>query len=396
MTQLYVGIDTSKDKHDVCVKNEKGSVLLGNLKIRNTHSDTKRLYKKLEQLKKQNNGCTIVFGMEATGIYYLPLYHALTSGGYAVKLFNPIQSHGYRKMEIRKTKTDKIDAAIIADMLRYSEVPMLGKIDLELYTLRELCRVRHRIVQKITDCKRQLYRDIDMLWPGYHRYFSEMFGKTSCAILKKYSVPTRLIKQPFEDFCAFLIKTSNAQFKRNKAIDIYEHAKDTLNIPELEVVGSIEIRMLIAQLGLLNEHKKRLEKRMQKIMQKRKSKITSISGINEILGAVILGEIGDIRRFSSSRKLMAYAGLDPSINQSGKMEGTGGRISKRGSPLLRHALYLAANIARNCDNSFKVYFEKKIAKGKHFKAALTATAGKVLRVVYYVLKGDKDYEMAKN
>ena len=396
MRQLYVGIDTSKNKHDVCVKDEKGRVLLGHLRIRNTHTDMKRLYEKLDRLKRSNNGCTIVFGMEATGIYYLPLYHALTTDGYAVKLFNPIQSHGYRKLEIRKTKTDEIDAAIIADMLRYSEAPMLEEIDLELYTLRELCRVRHRIVRKIADCKRQLGRDVDMLWPGYNRHFSYMYGKTSCAILKRYSVPARLIKQPFEDFCVFLTETSNAQFKRNKAEEIYECAKDTLTIPELEPIGRIEIRMLIAQLELLDEQKERMEKRTQKIMQRRNSKITSIPGINEILGAVILGEIGDIRRFSSSRKLIAYAGLDPSISQSGKMEGTGGRISKRGSPLLRHALYLAANVARQCDNSFKEYYEKKIARGKHFQAAVTATAGKMLRVVYYVLKEDKEYKVISN
>ena len=396
MKQLYVGIDTSKDKHDVCVKDETGKVLLGHLRIQNTQTDLKRLYERLDKLKKSSNGCMIIFGMEATGIYYLPLYYALVNDGYAVKLYNPIQSHGYRKLEIRKTKTDKIDAAIITDMLRYSETPMLEDINPDLYALRELCRTRHRIIRKIADCKRQLTRNIDMLWPGYEKFFSDIFGKTSCAVLKRYSVPAKLIEKPFEDFYDFLTRTSRTQFKRDKAENIYEVAKNTLSIPPLEPIGRIEIRMLLTQLNLLDKQKERLEKHIQRIMQRRNCKITSIPGIGNVLGAIILGEIGDIKRFSNARKLIAYAGLDPSVSQSGRVEGNGGKISKRGSPLLRHALFLAANNARQCDKVFKEYYEKKMAKGKHFKVAVTATAGKMLRVVYYVLKEDKEYRIVSN
>ena len=120
------------------------------------------------------------------------------------------------------------------------------------------------------------------------------------------------------------------------------------------------------------------------------TQITTIPGIDEISGAMILGEIGDIHRFTSPTKLMAYAGLDPSVHQSGKFGGSGGRISKRGSPQLRYILYLAANSARQCDPSFKQYFDKKIAEGKHIRAVITATAAKMLRVVYSVLKENKE------
>jgi len=390
---LYVGIDTSKDKHDICVKDERGRVLLGHLRIQNTRSDVKRLYTKLDGLKEVYGGCTVLFGMEATGIYYLPLYTALVADGYGVKLYNPIQSYGYRKLEIRKTKTDTIDAAIIADMLRYSEVPTLGVNDPELYALRELCRTRHRIVQKIGDSKRQLSRNIDMVWPGYGKFFSDKYGKTSSAILKKYSGPTKLLEHSFEDFHAFLSEVSRKQFGIQKAEEIYDAAKNTLTTPVLEPVTRTEIRMLMAQIELLGKQKERLEKRMKKILDKKDCKIVSIPGIDEVLGSVILGEIGDVRRFSSSKKLIAYAGLDPSLYQSGKNEGTGGKISKRGSPVLRHALYLAANVARQCDTSFREYYEKKMDHGKHFNAAVTATAAKMLRVVYCILKENKEYEM---
>ncbi len=121
------------------------------------------------------------------------------------------------------------------------------------------------------------------------------------------------------------------------------------------------------------------------------SKITSVPGISEISGAIILGEIGNIDRFSSIKKLIAFAGLDPVINQSGKQMNKTGPISKRGSPLLRQALFLAANVARQHDEVLMRYYNKKMSEGKHYYSALNATAAKLLRIVFWVLKNDKEY-----
>jgi len=134
-TMFYVGIDVSKDKSDICIKDQSPG-----------KSD-------------------VVFGMEATGVYSLPLYSALKRNGYKVKLYNPIQTNGFRKMNIRKTKTDPIDSAVIADMLRHSEPPQVSDIqDLNLIQLRELIRIRHRLIEKQSLCKVQLIRNIDTIW----------------------------------------------------------------------------------------------------------------------------------------------------------------------------------------------------------------------------------------
>jgi len=148
---IYIGIDVSKDKHGVCLKNNNGDVLK-RIQIRNTKSDLKKLYTTVNKLNSGSGDNTgVLFGMESTGIYSLPLSSALKRDGYLVKLYNPIQTSGYRKMEIRKTKTDSIDSAIIADMLRHQEPPVSSAIDnLTLYQLRELCRVRQRNIEKRT------------------------------------------------------------------------------------------------------------------------------------------------------------------------------------------------------------------------------------------------------
>jgi transposase len=109
-----------------------------------------------------------------------------------------------------------------------------------------------------------------------------------------------------------------------------------------------------------------------------------------------LGEIGDADRFSTYKKLIAFAGLDPVVSQSGRFENKSGKISKRGSPLLRKALFLAANVARQNDENLKRFYDKKIGEGKHYYSALNAVAAKLLRITYWVLKNNKEYQTQVN
>ncbi|MCK5590619.1 MAG: IS110 family transposase [Candidatus Pacebacteria bacterium] len=392
-TKLLIGIDISKDKNDVCIKTNVGNAS-NYLRISNTKADLNKLYGKINEIKSQYHGnCDVIFGMEATGIYYLPLYIALKRDGHQIKLYNPIQTNGYRKMEIRKTKTDQKDASIIADMLRYSEPPVNDFNDLNLYQLRELTRTRQRIVDKRTRCKIQIIRDLDIIWAGYKKIIPMVFGKTSISILKKYTVPSKVTGKSFEEFHKFIKKNSRSQITESKSMDIYENAKNILSIPELETGISIEIKMLIAQIELSDKQIQFVEGKINKIMDKIDFKITSIPGIGGTLGAIILGEIGDIDRFSNVKKLVAFAGLDPVVNQSGKKENYSGPISKRGSPLLRHALFMAASTARQNDENIMRFYNKKMNEGKHYYSALNATAAKMLRIVYSVLKNNQEYKL---
>ncbi len=391
---LYIGIDVSKDKHDICIKNNAGNVLK-RFQIRNNKRDLNKLYTTVTKFKLDiGDNIGVFFGMEATGIYSFPLYSALKRDGHLVKLYNPIQTNGYRKMEIRKTKTDSIDSAIIADMLRYHEPPVVTAIDnLELYQLRELCRVRQRNVEKRTKCKIQLVRDIDTVWPGYQSVMRSVYGKTSIALLKEYSVPSNVAAKSFEEVYEIITQFSRSQITRARAEEIYNHAENTLAVPEIDSIVTIEIKTLVSEIELYDKQILKIEKMMMQTMEKIDSKITTIPGIATITGATILGEVGDIGKFSSAKKLVAFAGLDPITNQSGKFENKTGHISKRGSPQLRSALFMAANVTRQNDENFMDYYNDKIERGKHHYSALNATAAKLLRIVYWVLKNDKEYKV---
>lgn len=397
-TMFYVGIDVSKDKSDICIKDEKGNDLIQRFEITNKKADLEMLYETIERIKSRKPGNSdVIFGMEATGIYSLPLYSALKRDGYKVKLYNPIQTNGFRKINIRKTKTDPIDSAIIADMLRHSEPPQVSEIqDLHLFQLRELVRVRHRLIEKQALCKVQIVRNIDTIWPDYDSVMKRVFGAASLAILKKYSVPSKLMDESFEQFYELVQKKSRSKISRSKAEEIYSHAGNILTIPELDSVIAIEIKTLITQLELYDEQIHSIEGKIDQMMKLTDTKIMSIPGIADILGPTILGEIGNVERFSNVKKLVAFAGLDPVVSQSGRFENKSGKISKRGSPLLRQALFLAANTAIQNDENLKRFYSKKRSEGKHHFSALNAVAAKLLRIVYWVLKNNKEYQTQLN
>jgi len=220
-----------------------------------------------------------------------------------------------------------------------------------------------------------------------------VYGKTSIALLKEYSVPSNVTAKSFKDIYEMIKRESRSQITKSQAEEIYKHAGNTLTVPEIDSVVSIEIKGLISEIELYNEQILAIVTMMEQTMKKMDSKITTIPGIATITGAIILSEIGDINKFSSAKKLVAFAGLDPITTQSGKFENKSGHISKRGSPQLRHALFMSANVVRQNDENFRKYYDDKIKRGKHHYSALNATAAKLLRVVYWVLKNDKEYKV---
>jgi transposase len=119
--------------------------------------------------------------------------------------------------------------------------------------------------------------------------------------------------------------------------------------------------------------------------------LQTIPGIGEYIAASILGEVQDIKRFDSSKALIAYAGLDPKIKQSGKALNSTGRLTKRGSSYLRRSLFIAANVARMHDIQLKELYEKKRKEGKTHKVATCVVARKLVKIVWSVWKNGKDY-----
>jgi len=391
MEEAYVGVDTSKDTFEVAIKDCRKNELVKTTNYNQNLQGIDDLIVQIEAVKNTMNA-DILIGMEATGIYHLPLYHELMKRGYKVRVFNALELVKFRRGKIRKTKTDKIDAGLIAEALIYEEYkPIKAEVPENIGTLREYCRIRERIVYKLSTCKVQATRDLDIILRGYDKLFDDTFCKTSRYILKRY-LKRNSIQTPIEsDITGLLNKYMNRSRAEDKARKICQVFKNALTVNHLIDPAIYELHLLISQMELLEKQIMKIQNKVEKVFSSIKSKIITIPGVGIPTGATILSEIGNIDNFESATKLVAYAGLDPVVKESGNFKANNTDISKRGSPALREALYLAAFGSLNSNPVCKAVYDRMISKGKHFKVAMCAVARKLLHIIFSVLKNNKDF-----
>ncbi len=391
---FYVGIDIAKRNHEAIVIDENGDIIEKSFSFKNNHDGYNKLVSKLTNITSYKN--KIVFGMESTSHYWLPLYAKLTKSGYVVHVINPIQSDALRGVFIRKTKTDSKDSLIIADLIRFGRYTKTSVPKEKQVALRELTRNRTYIVDSISDIKRKVTAMLDQVFPEYETIFSNIFLISSTALLLEYPTPQRILSTRIDTLTKLLIKNSCGHFGKAKALEIKEKAKNTFGIPDSCEVYSDLISSYISQIYNLQEQVAMIEKKIKSLMDEMDTQILSISGVGETLGAVLLAEIGDITRFKSADKLAAFAGIDPSVKQSGEYTSPKNRISKRGSPYLRRAIWMATFSAINNDPMFKEYYEKKRLEGKSYMKAMGHTTKKFTSVLFAVLRDNEPYIPNKN
>lgn len=148
----------------------------------------------------------------------------------------------------------------------------------------------------------------------------------------------------------------------------------------------MRLRQLLEMIALLERQLTELEAEIEQYLP-----ITTCPGVGNVLGAIILSEIGDITRFSEPKKLVAFVGIDPSVKQSGQFVGTYNKMSKRGLPHLRRAIWLADVVAAFHDPVLSAFYQKKRTEGKHYYTAIGAVARKLTFIIYAVLRDNKPY-----
>ena len=191
---------------------------------------------------------------------------------------------------------------------------------------------------------------------------------------------------------AHLLKVnSHGHFDKEMAQQLRVLAKKSVGVSDSAL--SMQITHTITQIELLDDQLDSVEKEMTEIMKFNDSVIMTIPGIGYINGGMILGEIGDVHRFSNPQKLLAYAGLDPSVYQSGNFQAKKTRMSKRGSKALRYALINAAhNVVKN-NPTFKAYYDAKMVEGRAHYSALGHCAGKLVRIIYKMLTDELEFSL---
>ena len=336
---FYCGIDIAKYKHEATVIDQAGAAVLESISFANSKEGCGKLLALFQRLNIAKED--LLIGMEATGHYWLSVYGYLLDQGFEVKVINPIQSEAFRKMYIRQTKNDRKDSFIIAQIMRFGQFSATNLAEETIVALRQLSRYRLALVDACGDCKRRVIALLDQVFPEYDTLFSDTFGVTSKEVLSQYPTPEDLLS-----------------VSTRKLSNLLEKPEE-------------QISSLLKQTG---------------------SYITTIPGIGDTLGAIILSEIGDIHRFDAPNKLVAFAGLDVRVTQSGEFTGTRQKISKRGSPYLRRAIWLAASRAAFCDPILSEYYQGLKARGKHHLTAIGAVSRKLCNTIYTILKENRPWQ----
>lgn len=377
---IYVGIDVAKETHVAAAMNTDGVVLLEPFAFQNDHEGFQLLKAKLVSLDKND----LLIGLESTAHYAENLIFFLHAQGYRLAVINPVQTAAVRKTGIRKTKTDKIDSLLICKTLALSSFRLYTENDVKTLQLKSLCRFRQKLKKSKARLKIQLVSYVDMIFPELQFFFrSGLHIKTCYELLKSYSSPDDIAALHLTKLSNLLSKASRGRFGKEDARSLKSLAASSVGVKNTYI--SIQITQTIAQIELIESQLDELEQIIGQAMDELDSVIMTVPGIGKLNGAMILGEIGDIHRFSHPSKLLAYAGLDPVVNQSGKFTAKRTRMSKRGSKVLRYALINAAwNVSLNND-TFKRYFDSKIAQGHSHYDALAHTAHKLVRVLFKLL-----------
>jgi len=387
---VYIGIDVAKRQHRIAVLDASGDPLQKPFSIANDHAGMSSLLERLSSWSE-----AIEIGLEATGHYWLALFEHLTRAGYRVHVLNPLQVHAYQRSGIRKRKNDTVDAFWIADFVRiggarHTTDPTTIPIYMQL---RQLSRFRFSLVEQIGDAKRRILSLLDRVFPEYESLFSSVFLLSSRQLLAEAATAQEFADFDLDELTRILHTASRGRLGREQAETVQQAARRSVGVTFLADASRIQMACLVAQLDFLGQQVAEIDSALAALVAALPDQyLTTIPGIGPVTAAAILGEIGDIQRFDSLKQLVAYAGIDPAVYQSGQFEARQTRMSKRGSPYLRHALWMAATLARIHDPELKAYYHKRRDEGKAHGTVTGAICRKLLARIFVILRDQRPYE----
>jgi transposase len=382
---IYAGIDVSKDRHHCFILDSSGEVLENTFGFKNSRKGFDMFHSILTKHVKPLSDEKLRVGLEATGHYNLCLEEFLRGLGLNPIVFNPLSTNSHRKAStLRKTKTDKADAKSIAGLLVTETHNPTPQKSYHINELKSLSRNRFRLVGYQSRLKISIVRLLDMLFPELNDSVCSVHRNAYYQMLLEYPCAYAVASCHLTRLTNILNRSSNGQHGKAKAVEMKKLAIQSIGIKSEAM--SMELQQTIRLVLGLKEELSLLENKIKGLVNELDTTLPSVPGISYVLSGIILSEIGDINRFSSPAKLLAFAGLEPSIYQSGNYIAGHTPMVKRGSSYLRWALISAARLVARYDSTFGNYLHKKQSEGKHYTVALSHTARKLVRVIFYMLK----------
>ena len=377
----YVGVDIGKNKHAASAVDDTGACVMAPRFFTRDTGGLASFYGALQDLGGPESS---VIGMEATGHYWKVLRHALVERGYRVDVINPLITSREASADVRGRKSDKLDAIAIANVIRkggYNSAPVA---DAANATLKALTRYRHVLTERRADAKRRLISALDVAFPEAASALGDLFGAAAMSVIKAFPSARLAAGADIRSLTSLFAKNSNNTLGRGKA-QAYREAARSSPARAMPVDGEeFVIGMIVDEIRSIDAQVSKVEGRIEDQPAPRVATVLrSIRGAGAIQPMTIAAELGDISRFGGgnmAKKILAFAGCEPRIRESGKWRGNT-KISKRGSPALRHALYTMAVTIRLHTPYFNDIYKKQINKGKHHNVAMTHVIRKIVETL---------------
>ena len=379
----YVGIDISKYKHDFCIISNTGEVIVENSSFENNKKGFQSL---LEQLKPYDKS-QVHIAFEATGHYSMNLELFLIDKEFSFMKINPLIIKQFLKTRsLRRTKTDKTDALNIAEYLMSVPYKPNSLLLYHIYSLKSLCRTREQLIKERSKFAVLLTNELDKSFPELKPFFNNIISSTLLFILDKYKNPSHIALMKDYDSIRCI---SRGKFTYAKFAKLKELAKNTVGYHDDNT--DLLISTYVSLYNYFNDKIVPIDKQISTIIKELNPSILSIPGIGEISAASIISEYGDISCFSSHAKMLAFAGLEPSINQSGTLE-SNGKMVKHGSGHLRYVLMNASLTLLKFNPIFYDFYLKKRSEGKPHRVALSHVCKKLVRLIYTLETKHVDFD----
>jgi transposase len=384
----FCGLDVGKNTHTLCIIDAQQNTLTP---ARSFHNDRRGFQQLLDCLQQTGRKHTVLVGMEATGHYWYSLHYTLTQQGYTVKVLNPIQTARQAEREVRKRKTDKWDAHRIAVLLKngnYRSALIPGELAM---TCRQATRLHCRLIHQQTRLKQLIHAQLHPVWPEYETLFADPFSVTSRKLLAQSPVPADLLTWNEEHLREFLRKTSRGKHGPQKAQDLRQAAQDSVGMQRGLPGTRLAIQTLLEQMENAGPLRQTLKEQIETLAQQVPAYLKTLPGSTVLSTVSLYGEIDPITTFLNPSQLVAFAGLDPHVYQSGQYDAPQRRISKRGSPYLRQTIWQMAHRGIYQEGDLRRFWLRKRAQQKHHLAAVTAVAGKLCHIIWRIMTDERDY-----
>ena len=386
--RAVVGIDVGKRKHAATALTPYGEMIAQLASFPNTREGIDLLEKEL--LRKAGGPGKVLVAMEATGHYWMCLYHELTRRGYECVVLNPVQTNAHVRAQIRKNRNDRIDSAGIARLVLAGEARATRVPDEKTAELRLWVRHRGRLLRAAGNMERFAHTLVDRVFPEYADILSKPFLPSAQKLIRQVGLAPADLVAKQREVRQLLHGASRGHIAPETIDNLLQAAQQSIGTRQAENVANRQLVLVFDYLATLRQQIAAIEDELDLRTQEIGSPLFSL-GITANLVAVIHAESDPISDFGSADQYVAYAGLDPSSYKSGDTIDRHGKISKRGSPTLRRALYLAAFIVSRKHACFHRIYQKHRRQGKNHCNALVIVARHLARVVWRLLTDGREF-----